>query len=28
VATTPTAFVAGTAYAGRPGPEFWALFGA
>ena len=26
VATTPTAFVAGQGYAGRPGPEFWALF--
>jgi protein-disulfide isomerase len=26
VATTPTAFVAGRAHAGRPGPEFWALF--
>jgi protein-disulfide isomerase len=26
VATTPTAFVAGRAYAGRPGPQLWALF--
>jgi protein-disulfide isomerase len=26
VATTPTAFVHGATHAGRPGPEFWALF--
>jgi protein-disulfide isomerase len=26
VATTPTVFVDGRAYAGRPGPDFWALF--
>jgi protein-disulfide isomerase len=26
VATTPTAFVDGRAHAGRPRPEFWAMF--